>query len=690
MRAYVSKSIRLAAVVISRGRSSMILSASRWLCLAVLSPVTSCLAVTSNESQPTLSPASTFDSVPRCAVDCIRKFVRTEYPKNACSNGQDFPCLCRTRAENGFTLGEAALQCSFSTCPMAKAVESNSYGICDAVSGAARGTHSTITATVVAVTRTTTTVPPVTAGPSSTSSNSTRSSKDEHTSATLTSFQSPLTVTSSTQDQSSTTGADATPPHGTSSGSRLNAGAVIGVSVASGVSGFFILGVIIFFCCRRMRRNKERSSFFEIGGLMSEPSNFTPPTRPSPSPEPPSHAGREISRPMSLFQRPAPNLTLTVTSPEHGYDEDRRGYGALSKAGFAYSSASDLNASPTQSSPRTVSDLLPDKPGLYPEPLRWSQHKSPRPNSGETLFEEDAARPRSILGAPNRPQNFSVPDWQWNRPAVVGLPVNPRAMMHGFRGPGNGAVPQGHDYRKKPVFANASEKLQHPRQADVCQPTYGYTDRLYDYIGDYWANTGGYSDNSAPSSSQSAARRSSHAPVDYAEDYFETININDHSEPRRTSRHSGSFRPLTPVREVRTPVNNAAQRPDYCDENAPVQYPRMSPSGSVRPNREIISRPRIVRQDDIKRVHIRRGKPQPKAAAVPYSPEDYWLGRDSGSPSRLQPYDQHRLSGGYRQPPYKLDRVPPKKPSPLDSGLRPARGARRDFPESKDDGTQGW
>lgn len=672
----------------------MILSASRWLCLAVLSPVTSCLAVTSNEAQPTMSPASTFDSVPRCASDCIRKFVRTEYPKNACSNGQDFSCLCRTRAKNGFTLGEAALQCSFSTCSMAEAVASNSYGICDAVSGAARGTHSTITATVVAVTRTTTTMPPVTTAPSSTMSNSTRSSKGEHTSVRLTSFQSPLTVTTATQDPSSTTSADATPPQGTSSGSRLNAGAVIGVSVASGVSGFFILGVIIFFCCRKMRRNKERSSFFEIGGLMSEPSNFTLPTRPTPSPEPPSHAVREISRPLPPLQRPAPHPTLTVTSPEHDYDEDRRGYGTLGKTAFAYSSTSDLNASPTQSSPRTVSDLLPDKPGLYPEPLRWSQHKSPRPNSGETLFEEDAARPRSILGAPNRPQNFSVPDRQWSRPAVVGLPVNPRAMMHGFRGPGNGALPQGHDYRRKPVFANAGEKLQHPRQADVCQPTYGYPDRPYDYIGDYWDNTGGYSDHSAPSSSQSAARRSFHAPVDYVEDHFETININDHSEPRRTSRHSGSFKPLPPVREVRTPVNNAAQRADYFDENAPVQYPRTPLPGAVSSNREIISRPRIVRQDDIKRVHIRRGKPQSKASAVPYSPEDYWLGRDGGSPSRLRPYDQHRMSGGYRQPPYKLGRVPPKKSSPLDSDPRRARGARGDFPgfpgERKSDGTQGW
>ncbi|KAL4897208.1 hypothetical protein BDV59DRAFT_86282 [Aspergillus ambiguus] len=685
MRTYVSKSLPLTAMVITRGRNSMILSASRRLCLAVLSSVPWSLAIGSDESQPTMSPASTFGSIPRCASDCVKEFIRVEYPDDECSNGQDFDCLCRTRAKNGYTLGEAALQCSFSLCPMEEALKSNSYGICDSVSGALRGTHGTITATVVAVTRTTTTVKPVTTDPN-TSSNSTLSSKDEYTATTLATFQSPLSVTRTRQDPSGTSDAGSTSTRGASSGSNLNAGAVIGVSVASGVSGFFILGVIIFFCCRKIRRKhpppKDRNSFFEIGGLMSEPSNFSlPRTRPSPRPDPPSHAV-EISRPMLPFQRTAQNPTVTVTRPDHDYDDNHRGFGHLNGGGFAFSSTSDLD-SPTQSSPRTISDLLPDKPGLYPEPLRWSQHKSPRPNSGETLFEEDATRPRSILGVSNQPNvSGSLDRYQYgqqpDRPAMVGLPVNPRAMMYGFRGPGNGnPITQGPDYRKKPVFANASEKLLHPRQADIygnvpCPWSRGDFDSQRDYVGDYWANNGGEaSSKPTSSSSRSAARRSFHAPVanpggvDYVEDNFETININDHQEPRRTSRHSGNFRPLTPVREVQTPVNAPQrQRPDYFDDNASVQYPRMPLSGTVSPSREIVSRPRIVRQDDIKRVHIRRGKSQPKASTLPYSPEDYWVGRDRGSPSKLHPYDRRRLSGEYQELPYKADHMPQRKPPP--------------------------
>ena len=94
----------------------------------------------------------------------------------------------------------------------------------------------------------------------------------------------PLTLSSDATASSSPTPT----PGGGDSNNSLNAGSVVGVSVVSGLSGFFLVGVAIFFCYRKLmskRREGKGRDYFEIGGVMSEPLGFgdIPPRRPTPS-----------------------------------------------------------------------------------------------------------------------------------------------------------------------------------------------------------------------------------------------------------------------------------------------------------------------------------------------------------------------------------------------------------------------
>jgi hypothetical protein len=653
----------------------MLLSLLRRLSTAVLSYVPLFLTIGVYGQGHTTPGTSQRDIVPNCALDCVANFVNTDYPKDTCSGVHDISCLCTTNTKSGYTLGEAALRCSISLCSIEVALNSSVYSICDSVPGAIPRTHATITATVVSVLSPTNILTTSTESPDPSSITPTEPTplRTTHTSTTLATFQSPISVTSTKQSIPSSTSSqqmshNPTSEVGAGKESSLNAGAVIGVSVSSGIAGFFILGVIIFFCCRKMKRMYQQPkdrNFFEIGGVMSEPPEFSLPSRrPTPGPNPFSraeHGDAETSRLMSPF-RPSPRTpAVIVTGPDDDYNYGSTRIHSPDKIGFAISSSSDLDPSVSQSSPRTVSDLLPDKPvySLCPEPLRWSQQKYARPSSGETLFEEDVTRPRSFIGGTDQyPKYSNLPtpsnvNRRYRRPPRVGLPDNPRAMFQGFQARSNIIAPNGPDSRKNPVYASFGEDMQTPRQADICsnprplpqrplpQP---YDAQQNGYVGNYWRSPArdlgqSSSRNTVRHSYQDADAKSN--LLNSSSDEFETININESSESHRTSCHSANFRPLSPVREVRTP-NHEGQRRDYFDENARVRYPRMPFSRSVSPAQEIVSRPRIVRRDDIRRVQIRRGKPQPKELTIPYSPDSYWNGHNHGSPSDTRP---NRLYG---------------------------------------------
>lgn len=673
----------------------------------ISSLVLSCLAFDTNEPQPTGAVASPVDRVPNCAENCTREFIQTDYPDDACSQGLDIECLCRTNTNSGYTLGEAALRCSLAYCSLEAVLSSTVYSICDSVVGALPRTHATITATIVTATSSpTTTLAQIettsssgtlssTLSTSSTTSSETSKSSESRTSqtsTTLTTFESPISITRTTQHSSSTTSDQASSTGAAAKQSTLNPSAVIGVSVASGVSGFLIIGLIIFCCCRKARRRNQHAkdnNFFEIGGAMSEPPDFSlPPRRPTPGPSnPSSRSANEDSRParlMSPFEYRSDNPAVVVTGPDGDHNSRNSRRISPSKIGFAFSSNSENEAVSSQSSQRTISDLLPEKPvyELYPQPLRWSQQKTPRPASSATLFEEDVARPR---GGPSASTPYVNParsssSRQYNRAPMAGLPDNPRAMMHGFEGRHNGTLtPRNPDPRKRPIYSHSGPGVPSVRLVDTYDAPYDERDRSVrheNYVDNYWQQPDhGYIGSAGMPSPRNMASRSLHSPqpsstaVSKSSGEFETVNINENSGSRRASRHSGTFRPLSPLKEVRTPTKIPPKR-DYFHDDIPVNDPGKPVSRAAGPANEVVSRPRIVRQDDIKRVQVRRGKPQPARQAVPHGLEDHWDGYDHDLYPELNP---HALVSDSRYPVEMMGRTPKKRAVPTERNLTPSR-----------------
>lgn len=662
----------------------------RWVPTAAL--VLACLTQSTQTTTVSL-----LDLLPNCSSKCIERFITTEYPRNACSKGCDLRYLCTTNTTSGYTLGEAALRCSLSLCPVGVAMSFDTYSICKSVPGALPQTHPTLVATVTA------------SGATDTHTSSVTSTTTTDRTSTST-FQSPTSTTHSTQGSSSetneptSTSTESSP--GPTSGeaaenapqdSNLDSGAVIGVSVASGIAGFFIIGVIIFICCRRMRRKAQDKEFFEIGGRMSEPPDFSvPPKRPPRGPRPSPHTLNAEPKSVRLVppeeQHQAQCPAVVVTQPEEEYGH---GYGSANNAERTgnQSSKSDYETASIASS-RTVSDLLPDKPTyeLFPKPLYWSQHKKSRPDSGATLFEENYTnRP---LPSPPLPQidssQLGARAKGQNRHPVAGLPANPRAMKYGFGSPGEmGSKSSG---GKRPVYSNAKDLRQATSHGSPCPSSQADYD---EDIENYWTGSipgpdpdagfvGARVIQAQPSAPQSTARgigvnRSSYSEYPGCEFEF-GFDENPSPVSRQTSRHSGGlqFRPLTPVREIRTPKGEAQFAPGGSSNINEVQD-RRSGSPTKRPlpkppapPQEIVSRPRIVRQDDIKRVEIRRGKPSPREVNASYCPDDYWQGQNeepAGGYNVARNFDEEDSTPAVKN----VLGMPRKKPSAWERNLTLSR-----------------
>lgn len=655
------------------------------------------------------STVSLLNLLPKCASECVESFISTEYPKDACSKGCDLNYLCKKNTTSGYTLGEAALRCSLSLCSLEVAMSFDTYSICNSVPGALPQTHPTIVATIASpsnptsTTRHTTTHSETTSTRPTTESSTESSTETDHTLTATTTFENPTSATDSTthtsstetDEQTSTTSTDQLPSAtsdetsgASTQGSSLNSGAVIGVSVASGIAGFFIIGVIIFFCCRKIRRKAQDREFFEIGGHMSEPPDFSfpprrPPMGPRPSPgtlNPESESARLVPPVDSEYQPPAHYPAVVVTRPEEDYGYRHTLENNTDRTGVQSSSNFDFDAASIASS-RTVSDLLPDKPTyeLYPRPLRWSQHKKSRPSSWASFSEEENyTGPRKLPSPPIQQPGFAPGNGKSkNRVPMAGLPPNPRAMMYGFGAPGQMVATKGAANGKRPVYWNAKDNLQPSRQA-VLQGTPPYRPGHMDYDDDldgYWQNSDAGFVGAQVIQPHGAARGAGvnrNSFGDYPGYDFE-FGFGDHnnigSDSRRASRHSGGFRPLTPVREIRTPMGEVQDpmREGSSDRGSSVRYPD---GGLHNQPQEVVSRPRIVRQDDIKRVQIRRGKASPKEVTVPYCPDDYWLEQSDEQPSA---YNAPRNFGEYKDTPKGKLGMPKKKPSAWERNLTPSR-----------------
>ncbi|KAJ5115392.1 hypothetical protein NUU61_001151 [Penicillium alfredii] len=613
--------------------------------VTILLLVVFCVAAESNTSNDS-SDSSLLKMIPKCAQQCMESFIKSEYGPAECTSPSNAKCLCRTRNPSGFTLGEAALSCILSECPEKTLEDTNAYNICDSVSGAIPRTHSTITATVFS------------AHPATTADTTTSSSKLVHTSespsstsTSTTSTTSPgLTTyrpsTSSTEAGPATTNTDqfsseSSTPQAEKTGDEhvISPAAVIGVSVSSGVAGSFIIAVAVIFCCKRWRRRHPRESDddFEIGGAMSEPPGFSHPSSRHPTPEvQPSNssshaagANQEMSQPtMGAFPSAAQFPPRFGPGPAHPSPRGPRDH---ERIGFAISSDSDWEASPgTQSSQHTLAELLPDQQaGLYPKPLKWSH----RPVSGETLFEEDDSNPAAAQVPQSSTQRAGTPTM------VAGLPANPRALKEGFpaekflRGGGN----------------------QNPR-ANLNQPFPGI-------------QNGHWREGQGQISSRSATYGSS---ISNSSGAFHDSSDSSHHPPSSSTLLSA------PLSTAQGHIHNGSSPRNSPQPQPPIPTPS---SGTLGPATEVVSRPRIVRGNDIKRVEIRGSKRPPSEVVVPYCPEDFWLerGRAYAPPRSISaepPYPSDTCPGVvlYPSSPKKRPEKPvPHRLSPMGRNLTPAR-----------------
>jgi hypothetical protein len=616
------------------------------------------LILTLRSAAEDASNSALYDMVPDCAKDCVDSFIKSEYTPMECTSPSDIKCLCRTRTTSSLTLGEAALSCVLSVCSQTVIAKSKAYHICDSVSEALPKTHQTITATVFSDTSTTKpSDEKTTAETISTSSTSTaeHTSEASVTTPTAASASTPTSTTSSqtseitSYDASSSSGSPVEPTSSTgqiSSDSSedtnkkgdhgITPAAVIGMSVASGVAGSFIIGVAVFYCCKRWRRKQREQAaphVFEIGGAMSEPPDFSKPMPQLPreglglgsSYSPASDRETMLQRP-GTFHSMGSVQPVSRYSPQsctvHNLGQSKEPKGQ-ERIGFAISSDSDWESSPrTQSSQHSVARLLPDPTaGLYPKPLKWSH----RPPSGETLFEEDESQQAAAAATAGMVQNDSPR--LGVQPKLAGLPANPRAFKKG--------LPAGHFNQR----SGAPSTLSPPFNPN---PAFG-----------------------ASSSDSSATTNETPETSETSQTSYSSLNPNVlFAAPANTIHTQPKDRSLSPGRQ------------------APQPCPTPSSSSTLPPGSEIVSRPRIIRGNDIKRVEIRNSPRPPSEVVAPYCPDDLWLERGrilapprSREPSGELPYPSDMFPGAVHYPdsPKKKADAASNRVSPTSRNLTPSR-----------------
>ncbi|KAJ6044260.1 uncharacterized protein N7446_002457 [Penicillium canescens] len=597
------------------------------------------------------SDSSLLSMVPDCALDCLNSFIKSEFTPEQCKSPSNIPCLCRHKSTSGESLGGAALSCVLSGCSQEVLTSSNAYRICDSVSGALSQTRKTHTTTILSDSTITMKGGAATTGEaSSTDSAGTTvvfmtsimsltptpatSSTTSSASSDLT-FYNPLSSASETQQTTSTEptsvpSSDISADTNKKNHHGISAAAVIGMSVASGLAGSFIIGVAVFFCCKRRRKQQRSVSdphVFEIGGAMTEPPDFSKPMPrlptsgldPGSSPSPVSSEGRNTQQMSSVqpmaFIRPQSPYSPGYASASHQPPNNHSS--RQERIGFAISSDSDWDTSPrTQSSQHSVARLIPEGSiGLYPKPLKWSH----RPASGETLFEEDESQ-QAAFATGKTTRNSPKPGVA---PKLAGLPANPRA----YKG-GGVRIPAG----------------PRPGPPRALAPPFSHTSTL-----------------------RTSTSDSSTAPND-------TANTSNHTSTSNTNTNT-----LLP------PFTTKAQDQNRTANKPPAQTPQPSPipsSSTLPAGSEIVSKPRIVQGKDIKRVQIRNSPRPPSEVVAPYCPDDLWLERGrtlvppkSRNPSGELPYPSDLFSGDVHYPdsPKKKAVTVSNRVSPTSRNLTPSR-----------------
>lgn len=385
---------------------------------------------------------------------------------------------------------------------------------------------------------------------------------------------------------------------------------------------------------------------------MSQPPGFSRPSSrrssrsPDPNPMGPSlgHAAdyQEVSE-LPCARTPVsqhPLTTATVMLVPNTEKEQKQ-----EPVGIAVSSEDDWETSTrTRSSQNTLTEpMTSHSAGLYPKPLRWSH----RPASGETLFEEDEFQnPQTRIS--NGSKKSELPR------KMTGLPANPRALKNGFPAQKYLRTPQ-----QRP---HASQNLSPPQsQAVHCQGTLAPAFSTTALRGFPPSNPSSARHHSSVSSHSNSANTLLTPPSSTGQGRI--LSGMSPGNPRLAQIPTPRLSPSQARTPAGRPVPVPGQGPGPATPSPPFNGLGLSPAT------EIISRPRIVRRDDIKRVQIRSSPRPPSEVVAPYCPEDFWLERGRSrtpAPTALGPgglpYPSEAFPGAVLYP-----RSPQRRPQDVDA-----------------------
>lgn len=354
------------------------------------------------EPQSNALPKELQGIVPSCAQQCLRTYISNQY--GSC-NG--LSCLCSEYSSEGYTLGELGFICLQSACssiPQTKQKEV--YGVCSTATRAAMATHSTLTlpATTASsysfASESSTLLSTISSKlPSSTTSNSFTSNRPAaSTAGSVTSLaphvSSSISSTATSESSSPPAAASSSSSHSTS----LTSAEAVGVSIAAFGVLALVIGLIYGITCFRRRRWKaQKRKHDSYDFIDEEPSRFSSFGQNDNIEPRVSHHGFANPRvELPVEKRDTRDwYQAQFPAPAQAVLRDRSSWlAALGR------SQSPVSQSRSNESMRTLSQLLPDKPGSMP-PVRQQQQQQapPRPQrsseklsvaqSPATVFEED-------------------------------------------------------------------------------------------------------------------------------------------------------------------------------------------------------------------------------------------------------------------------------------------------------------
>ncbi|KAF2774107.1 hypothetical protein EJ03DRAFT_120 [Teratosphaeria nubilosa] len=320
-------------------------------------------------------------AVPTCAQQCLQTYLDQEYSSSCSGNG--FDCMCSHYSSEGYTLGELAYICYESNCTSkTTAQEQALYGICSSQANAVSATHRTLT------------VPATTATASATSSPSiaTTTSVTEPTISAATPSRTATSTPSRASAVPSRTSVAAATASPFSTSTTLSVGQAVGVSIAA-FAGMAAM-IALIYCImqwrkRKAQKSKKTDSYDFIDDAPPRFLTF-------------DHARDNMRGPLGIHvngrtrwpesHKASTRFPVIPSDPE-------------TAARLGQRSPSTLAVQRSNESMRTLSKLLPDRPGQTP-PQR-PQTIWPRPlstKSPATIFEEDRYYRMPVLPAPPLPR----------------------------------------------------------------------------------------------------------------------------------------------------------------------------------------------------------------------------------------------------------------------------------------------